>query len=213
MDLQSDSASASFERRIPPSLAWILRVIRLRGKSDPSRAMDLQSDSEDIHPGEVLSRRADASSGSALRTPIPSFPTRPTSVYNPGLVTDGPDFRTLCPRRQFIVARRAAYAIIAGAPLAHGAVSWRSDMAKSSTQHKSKDKETKLAQAPQTAVPPAATPGAPASASTSSASVTPLQSVPGSPPTPPSGPAAPAAKSKPKRGLDLSGLSDEARAK
>jgi hypothetical protein len=36
-------------------------------------------------------------------------------------------------------------------------------MAKSSTQHKPKDKETKLAQAPQTAVPPAATPGAPAS--------------------------------------------------
>jgi hypothetical protein len=58
-DLQSDSASASFERRIPPSLAWILRVIRLRGKSDPSRAMDPQSDSEDIHPWDVLSRRAD----------------------------------------------------------------------------------------------------------------------------------------------------------
>jgi hypothetical protein len=82
-------------------------------------------------------------------------------------------------------------------------------MAKSSTQHKPKDKETKLAQAPQTAVPPVTPPVAP----TATAPVSQLQSVPGSPPTPPSGPAAPAAKSKPKRGLDLSGLSDEARAK
>lgn len=89
-------------------------------------------------------------------------------------------------------------------------------MAKSSTQRKPKDKETKLAQAPQTAVPPATTPGGPSStgsASVGTAAVSPLQSVPGTPPTPPSGPAAPAAKSKPKRGLDLSGLSDEARAK
>jgi hypothetical protein len=39
------------------------------------------------------------------------------------------------------------------------------------------------------------------------------QTIPGAPPPPPEGPAAPAAKSKPKRGLDLSGLSDEAKAK
>lgn len=48
---------------------------------------------------------------------------------------------------------------------------------------------------------------------TAAPSTTP-QTVPATPPpAPPSGPAAPAAKSKKKAGLDLSGLSDEARAK
>lgn len=61
--------------------------------------------------------------------------------------------------------------------------------------------EKKLATQPQP-IPPA-----------TGATPPPAQTVPPAPPTPPAGPAAPAAKSKPKRGLDLSGLSPEAKEK
>lgn len=74
---------------------------------------------------------------------------------------------------------------------------------KSSTPPKPSSKSEKKMADPVTQVPPrpAPPPGAVA------------QTIPGAPPPPPEGPAAPAAKSKPKRGLDLSGLSDEAKAK
>lgn len=62
-----------------------------------------------------------------------------------------------------------------------------------------KAKEKILATQPQTPAPTQAPP--------------PPQTIPGAPPAPPSGPAVPAAKTRKKAGLDLSGLSDDARSK